>query len=88
MLRTQVLVKVVERIEMEETTNQVDFEVDIVKMIIELMVPVSILDNPALRKFLLKYTKYKIPYSNDVRNKDIINKLSETVLEQIRNDVD
>ena len=28
------------------------------------------------------------PGSNDVRNKDVINKLSETVLEQIRNEVD
>ena len=79
--------KTIERIKTQESNTKEGFEVDLVKMLSILVLLLSLLDNSIFREFLEKYTKYQIPYSNDVRHKNIINNLSNSILEKIRQEL-
>ena len=76
--------KAVKRTEMEKLNTQEDFELDLVKLLIMLMLPFSILDNKIFRKFLHQYTKFSIPYSYNIREEEIIKKMTEENHEKIR----
>ena len=52
------------------------------------MLPLSLVDNKLFRGFLLKYTKFVIPYSCEIREKDVVQNMRDETLNQIRKELE
>ena len=78
----------VKRREKEKDNTQYDFEFDLVELLILLMLPLSLVDNKVFRAFLWKYTKFTVPYSCEIREKDFVKNMGEDTLDEIRKELD